>query len=183
MPPTEHAEGIPSTLVPLAAGAAHLQQLCDMLATSNLFGDLSRGKLETLAKYVHAFTAAKDTPIFLEGKYAGFMCIIIKGHVKIYRDSGGGRTMLLAHADAGNSLGEMSIIDGLPHSATAVAADEVTLVTMTRADFTKLVDENPSLATKVLWRFTRLMSQRLRTTSGILVDSLDVLGGRPQAVE
>lgn len=38
MPPTEHAEGIPSALVPLAAGAAHLQQLCDMLATSNLRG-------------------------------------------------------------------------------------------------------------------------------------------------
>jgi CRP/FNR family transcriptional regulator, cyclic AMP receptor protein len=178
MPPTEHAEGIPSMLVPFAAGAAHRQRLCDMLGTSNLFGDLSREKLETLAKYVRAFIATKDTPIFLEGGYAGFMCIIIKGRVKIYRDSGGGRTVLLAEADAGNSLGEMSIIDGLPHSATAVAVDEVTLVTMTRADFTRLVDENPRLATKILWRFTRLMSQRLRNTSGMLVDSLDVLRSR-----
>lgn len=178
MRPTEHAEGIPSMLVPLAAGAAHGQQLCDMLGTSNLFGDLSRGKLETLVKYVRAFTAAKDTPIFLEGRYAGFMCIIIKGRVKIYRDSGGGRTVLLAEAETGNSLGEMSIIDGLPHSATAIAVDEVTLVTMTRADFTRLVDENPRLATKILWRFTRLMSQRLRNTSGMLVDSLDVLRDR-----
>jgi CRP/FNR family cyclic AMP-dependent transcriptional regulator len=178
MPPTEHAEGIPGTLVPLTAGDMHSQQLCDMLAISNLFGDLSREKLETLAKYVRAFTAAKNTPIFLEGHYAGFMCIIIKGRVKIYRDSGGGRTVLLAEADAGNSLGEMSIIDGLPHSATAVAVEEVTLVTMTRADFTKLVDDNPRLATKILWRFTRLMSQRLRNTSGMLVDSLDVLRDR-----
>jgi CRP/FNR family transcriptional regulator, cyclic AMP receptor protein len=178
MSPTEHAQGIPSTLVPLAVDAAHRQALCDMLATSNIFGDLSRDKLGTLAKYVGAFTAAKDTPIFLEGSYAGFMCIIIKGRVKIYRDSGGGRSVLLAEADAGNSLGEMSIIDGLPHSATAVAVDAVTLVTMTRADFTKLVDDNPRLATKILWRFTRLMSQRLRNTSGMLVDSLDVLRGR-----
>lgn len=165
-------------LLPLAAGAGHRQQLCDMLGGSNLFGDLSREHLETLAKYVRAFTATKDTPIFLEGSYAGFMCIIIKGTVKIYRDSGGGRTVLLAEADAGNSLGEMSIIDGLPHSATAVAVDDVTLVTMTRADFTRLVDENPRLATKILWRFTRLMSQRLRNTSGMLVDSLDVLRSR-----
>lgn len=161
-------------LVPLAAGAAHRQRLCDMLVTSNLFGDLSRENLETLAKYVRAFTAAKDTPIFLEGRYAGFMCIIVKGKVKIYRDSGGGRTVLLAEADAGSSLGEMSIIDGLPHSATAVAVEEVALITMTRADFTRLVDDNPRLATKILWRFTRLMSQRLRNTSGMLVDSLDV---------
>ena len=147
MPPTEHAEGVPSMSVPLAAGAAHRQQLCDMLGTSNLLGDLSKGELETLAKYVRAFSAAKDTPIFLEGSYAGFMCIIIKGKAKIYRDSGGGCTMLLA--EAGNSLGEMSIIDGLSHSATAVAVDEVTLVTMTHADFTgsstktKIGDENP----------------------------------------
>jgi hypothetical protein len=48
--------GVSFTLVPLAAGAAHLQQPCDMLATSNLFGNLSRDKLETLAKYAHAFT-------------------------------------------------------------------------------------------------------------------------------
>lgn len=149
MPPTKHAEGVPSMSVLLAAGAAHRQQLCDMLGTSNLLGDLSKGELQTLAKYVRAFSAAKDTPIFLEGSYAGFMCIIIKGRAKIYRDSGGGCTMLLAEAEAGNSLGEMSIIDGLSHSATAVAVDEVTLVTMTRADFTgssmktQIGDENP----------------------------------------
>ena len=62
MLPTEHAEGILSTLAPLAAGAAHLQQLCDMLATSNLFGDLSRDKLETLAKWCTPLLRQKTHP-------------------------------------------------------------------------------------------------------------------------
>jgi hypothetical protein len=40
MPPAERAEGVSGMLVPFAAGAAHRQRLCDMLASSNLFGDL-----------------------------------------------------------------------------------------------------------------------------------------------
>ena len=170
---------IPLSLKPVAADAAHRDALCTMLASSNLFADLSRDNIETLAKYARAYTVAKDATIFLEGQYAGFMCIIMKGRVKVLKDSGGGRSKVIAEADAGNSLGEMSMIDGLPHSATAVAIEPVTVVTLTRADFTKIVAESPQLATKILWRFARLMSERLRHTSSMLVDSLDLLTGGP----
>ncbi len=165
----------PGSLDLLAAGPAHKEELCNMLASSNLFSDLSRGKIEILAKYVRAFTAKSGTPVFIEGEYAGFMCIVIKGRLKIVKDSGEGRSKVIAEADAGKSLGEMSMLDGLPHSATAVAVEPVTLVTLQRKDFSRIVDENPKLAAKILWRFARIMSERLRDTSGLLVDSLDSL--------
>ncbi|MFQ5936535.1 MAG: cyclic nucleotide-binding domain-containing protein [Acidiferrobacterales bacterium] len=174
------AEDVPKSLEPILTGYEHHDELCHVLASSNLFADLSSQQIETLAKYVRAFVARTDTPIFLEGSYTGFMCVIIKGRVRVFKDSGGGRSKLLGEAEAGNSLGEMSMIDGQPHSATAVAVEPVTLITLTREDFTRIVDENPRLATKILWRFTRLISQRLRSTSGMLVDSLDLLtGGKP----
>lgn len=175
----EQVPVIPLSFKPIAADAGHRQELRGMLASSNLFVDLSRDNIKTLAKYARAYTAAKNTAIFLEGEYAGFMCIIMKGRVKVFKDSGDGRSKLIAEADAGNSLGEMSMLDGLPPSATAVAAESVTLVTLTRADFTKIAAENPQLATKILWRFARLMSERLRHTSDMLVDSLDLLTGSP----
>jgi CRP-like cAMP-binding protein len=175
----EHVPVIPLSLKPIAADAGHRDELCAMLASSNLFADLSPGNIKTLAKYARAYAAAKDTTIYLEGQYAGFMCIIMKGRVRVFKDSGEGRSKLIAEADAGNSLGEMSMLDGLPHSATAVAAEPVMLVTLTRADFTKIVAESPELATKILWRFARLMSERLRHTSDMLVDSLDLLTSAP----
>lgn len=175
----ERAPIIPLSFEPLAADAGHRQALRGMLASSNLFADLSLDNIKTLAKYARAYSAAKDTTIFLEGQYAGFMCIIMRGRVKVFKDSDDGRSKLIAEADAGNSLGEMSMLDGLPPSATAVAAESVTLVTLTRADFTKIVAESPQLATKILWRFARLMSERLRHTSDMLVDSLDLLTSDP----
>jgi CRP/FNR family transcriptional regulator, cyclic AMP receptor protein len=124
---------------------------------------------------VCAYTAKEGATVFLEGDLAGFMCIVVSGQLKIFKDSGGGRSKVIAHAGAGTSLGEMSMIDNQPHSATAVAVEPVMLITLTRADFTRIVDESPKLATKILWRFAQLMSQRLRNTSGMLVDSLDHL--------
>lgn len=171
----EQAPVIPLSLKPIAADVGHREELRAMLASSKLFADLSPENVNTLAKYARAYSAAKDAAIFLEGQYAGFMCIIMRGRVKVFKDSGDGHSKLIAEADAGNSLGEMSMLDGLPPSATAVAAESVTLVTLTRADFTQIAAESPQLATKILWRFARLMSERLRHTSDLLVDSLDML--------
>lgn len=172
---SEHAELMPATLEPLAEGDQATETLCEMLERSQLFGDLPREGLETLAKYTRAYRAPKDTALFLEGKYAGFMCIVVSGRVRVFRDSGGGRSKVIAHATAGNTLGEMSMLDGLPHSATAVAVEPTVIVSLTRRDFTRIVNEDPKLATRILWRFSRLLSERLRETSALLVDSLDLL--------
>lgn len=172
---TNNSDAVPDSLNLVGADSGHKEELCNMLQSSDIFGDLSRRKIETLAKYVHAYTADEDTAIFVEGEHAGFMCIVIKGRLKVLKDSGGGRSKVIADVDPGKSLGEMSMIDGLPHSATTVAVEPVTLVTLTREDFSHIVEENPKLAAKILWRFARIMSQRLRNTTGMLVDSLDLL--------
>lgn len=164
---------IPGSLSLVAAGPAHKDELCSMLEQSSMFGNLSRRRLEALANYVRAFRAEKDTTIFIEGQLAGFMCIIIEGRLTIFKDSGTGRSKQIAEVGPGKSLGEMSMIDGLPHSATAVAIEPVTLVMLTRDDLNRILEEKPRLAVKILWQFAQLMSQRLRRISGMFVDSLE----------
>ncbi|MFQ5994941.1 MAG: cyclic nucleotide-binding domain-containing protein [Acidiferrobacterales bacterium] len=169
------ASSLDGQLFELGVGRGYQTELRAMLQGSNLFGDLSERQIETLAKYLRAYAVKQDASIFVEGQHARFMCIIMQGRVKILKDSGGGRTKAIAEAGTGKSLGEMAMIDDLPNSATVVAVEPVKLVTLTREDFTRLVDENPKLAAKILWRFAKIMSERLRDTSGMLADSLDLL--------
>ncbi len=172
---SEHTVAVPSALEPIADGDRANAMVCELLERSNLFSDLARDGVETLAKYTRAYRVPKDATLFVEGKHAGFMCIVVSGRVRVFRDSGGGRSKVIAHATAGNTLGEMSMFDGEPHSATAVATEPTLIVALNRRDFTRLVDEDPKLATRILWRFSRLISERLRQTSAMLVDSLDLL--------
>jgi CRP/FNR family cyclic AMP-dependent transcriptional regulator len=66
----------------------------------------------------------------------------------------------------------MSLVDGEPRSASVVADEPTTLVVLTAEGFACLSSEVPRLAIKVLLKISKLISQRLRQTSGTLVDYL-----------
>ena len=71
------------------------------------------------------------------------------------------------------SLGEMTIVDGEPRSATAVAVASSTLAVLTQENFLLIMRDKPALSAKLLLKIAQLLSQRLRLTSGILVDYLE----------
>jgi CRP-like cAMP-binding protein len=75
-------------------------------------------------------------------------------------------------AAAGRIVGEMSLMDGEPRSASVVADEPTTFVLLTGEGFSRLSSEVPRLAVKVLLKISKLISQRLRQTSGALVDYL-----------
>ena len=64
----------------------------------------------------------------------------------------------------------MSLIDGEPRSATAVAESNCVLLVLTRERLDQLATKAPGLAYKVLLLLARLISQRLRQTSGKFVE-------------
>ena len=64
----------------------------------------------------------------------------------------------------------MSVIDGKPLSASAISLTDATILIMTRADFLNLLKKNSNLGIKILYRVAKLISERLRTTTGRLAD-------------
>ena len=66
----------------------------------------------------------------------------------------------------------MSLIDGEPRSASVIAEEPSLLVVLTGEGLAALSSDVPRLAIKVLLKIAKLISQRLRQTSGALVDSL-----------
>jgi CRP-like cAMP-binding protein len=83
-----------------------------------------------------------------------------------------GQHKKLAEIRSGKSIGEMSVIDGLPNSATVIAGDPSVLILLTRQDLSHIAHTHPQVSIKLLWHLANLLSQRLRHTSGRLIDRL-----------
>lgn len=100
--------------------------------------------------------------LFLEGDPPGTVYAIVDGAVQVSATGPDGAELRLNVCGAGELLGEVSAIDGLPRSASAVAVGgPVRVLTVPAGRFNRLLESTPGLALQVL----RLLASRLRTAT------------------
>jgi len=95
--------------------------------------------------------------IFHEGDLGTEMYIIQEGQVEILHLSTDGPRRL-ALLEKGDFFGEMSILDELPRTATAVAVSDARLVEIDGATFDEMLRANPEIAIRIM----RKLSLRVR---------------------
>jgi CRP/FNR family transcriptional regulator, cyclic AMP receptor protein len=89
------------------------------------------------------------------------------GLLKVTIVSGSGAERILAFLGQGAIVGELSIIDGLPRSATVVAVRDAGVSFLSRAEFEAFADQHPELYKSLV----RLLAQRLRETDKVVAAS------------
>jgi len=129
-------------------------------------------EIESLAAHLDVKRLQKGGIVCREGDGDPALFIIAKGSVSVLKHDREEKEKLLARLGPGQTLGEMALLDGQPRSATAVAAEDLVLLVFTRAALERLIEEKPRLGVKLLWKLARLLSQRLRQTSGALAEHL-----------
>lgn len=157
----------------LGAGSTFHDEFCGLLEGAHIFNDLEWQEIEILSNYMQAYRAKRGITLFHEGEIGDYMCLILEGQVNILKEAQDAGEKVVSVVDRGKTLGEMAMVDGEPRSATAVTATDTKLAMLTRHNFNRLIQEKPALAVKILMKVARLLSQRLRRTSGILVDYLE----------
>ncbi len=134
--------------------------------------DFSDRELRAMADPMGLYQAAAGAVIFEEGSREAWMGIVAGGHVDIRKADRSGSDCLLATLGVGKVMGEMALVDTVARSARAVALTDARILVLTKPEFERLLVTSPSLGVKLLLALARLMSSRLRLTSGRLVDSL-----------
>ncbi|MGI9605653.1 MAG: Crp/Fnr family transcriptional regulator [Acidimicrobiales bacterium] len=121
-------------------------------------------------------TYRKGSLVFLDGDTVGDVLLITSGQIKITVASHDGREVLIDIRGEGEVIGEMSLIDNSPRSASAFALTSPTeaLVIPVRA-FREFVDNEFSF-TRVL--LDEMVSKLRDTTRHQLEFGLDDVGGR-----
>lgn len=125
-----------------------------------------------LVEFMKACSGGPGTVLCKEGDTDSFLGIVIDGSATVLKSSSGGSPKTVGRVGKDKSFGEMSVLNREPRSATVVADTDVRLLVLTRAEFDRLVDTQPKVAAKFLLRTARLLSQRLRETTGQLAEEL-----------
>jgi CRP-like cAMP-binding protein len=159
--------------VPLPRFASTVRKRSDLIFLTEWSQILSWDNTLQFAEYVDAFEAKKGVEIFRQGQLGHYLCLLVEGRVEISRQDSEGKKKTLATVGPGKTFGEMSLIDGEPRSASAIALDDSRVLILTEENFLRLLDQHPQLGVTVLMKLATLMSQRLRRTSVMLVDFLD----------
>jgi len=140
----------------------------------SLFADLADEDIRDLMVVARRRTYRSGEVIFHRDDPGQVLYIVKEGKVKICLISPDGQEITLAVFGKGECFGELTMLDGLPRSADAVAMEKVECYTLQRSDFHKAIIKNPKIAIQVL----ESMSKRLRTTDQMVEDLifLDVYG-------
>lgn len=157
----------------LGSGIASSDRISALLENAQMFRDFEWSQIATLAAYIQLYRATPGTVLFREGEKGDFMCVVLEGKLEIHKENHQHVEKTVATAFPGRSLGEMAMVDGEPRSATAVVIEPTMLAVLTHENFLLIMRDKPALATKILMKIAQLLSQRLRQTSGILVDYLE----------
>lgn len=148
-------------------------RIATMLEKAQMFKDFDWAQIEALSSHIQVYRAAPGAVLFREGDRGDFMCILLDGRLEVHKEDNRRIDKTVTTIYPGRSLGEMTIVDGEPRSATAVAVVQSTLAVLTQENFMQIMRDKPALSAKLLFKIAQLLSQRLRLTSGILVDYLE----------
>lgn len=150
-------------------------QLREFLSNIKLWCGLPAEQIEQLARIAIAKTYTKGEIIFQAGDEGSGFFIIVSGRVKVYKTSAEGKEQILHLFGTGDHFAEVPAFDGQNFPASAMALETSELLFFPRISFLNLLQEQPSLAIKILGVFAR----HLRIMAQLVEDlSLKEVPGR-----
>ncbi len=145
----------------------------NILSDIKLFEGLSSAQLDWVAKHAHRriFTAGTNVLTIEQPGEAVF--IILHGTVKIHIEQGE-RDVIISVLGSGDILGEMSLIDSVGRSASAITLENSLMLWMDKTTFYHILDNFPPVARNLV----KILTARVRLSDQVIqsLATLDVNG-------
>ena len=139
-----------------------------MLSTKSIFLDLSESELASVHARCRRRGVQKREEVIQQGAGGDEMFIVERGRLKMTAVSPQGKEIAFGILEAGDTFGEMAMLDGERRSATITALEPCELMTLSRESFKTLIAEQPEIAIRLMV----ILSHRLRHTSRLYEDSV-----------
>jgi extracellular factor (EF) 3-hydroxypalmitic acid methyl ester biosynthesis protein len=131
-----------------------------------LLGELTPEDLDWLFAAGHERQVSANAQIIVEGQHLDALYFVLQGLLGIRSEALGDST--LTHLGPGEILGEMSLLENKPASATVLAVENSLLLALPCDLLQRKLDENPHLAARFYHALGRIVSGRLRDNMGML---------------
>ena len=128
------------------------KEMVVMLGNVALFGGFSKRELNSIQSFGKQVTHPKGKNLAVEGEPGVAFHLILSGRASVFV-RGRKRTTL----GAGDSFGEVSLIDGGPRTATVTAESDVETLSIAAWDFKSLLHRSPLMSRKLLLQLCRFL--------------------------
>jgi serine/threonine protein phosphatase PrpC/CRP-like cAMP-binding protein len=153
-----------------AARASDLANRVDVLKRMPLFRHLTYKEIMRLLNVTEVKSYKAGEPIITEGSEGEELFLILSGKIRLHKSEA-----FITFLERGAHFGEMALVDRSPRSASATAEEASRALMLRRRDFYEIIRKEPVLATKLLWSFVQVLTERLRKTTA------DLSGARLEA--
>lgn len=129
-----------------------------------LFYDFHDSEIDAVDSMIHPVSLRPEQYLFYEGTNSDNLYLLLEGQVRIEKNG-----QLLTSLDHGNYFGELSILDGQPHSASVYATSASKLLAV---NVTKLKEAEPQAYSKLIINLAKSLPEMVRKSSETATASL-----------
>ncbi len=129
-----------------------------------IFDGLEEGELTKIAGLCHVIDKKAGEVILRAGEQGDVFYMLMNGRLDIYAPD---NQTLIGHVNAGDFLGEISLVTKEPYNATAVAAADVKLIVLKQHDFENLINRYPRIGMKVMRNIAVSVGGKLNALGGL----------------
>ncbi len=117
----------------------------ELLKGVPLFARCSRGDLRQIATLADEADLDEGRTLIREGDRAREFFVVVEGSLRVTR-----KGTKVADLGAGDVIGEIALVADVPRTATVTTSSPVRLLVLTDRGFRDLLEQSPSIATKIL---------------------------------
>lgn len=142
--------------------------LISALAKITFFDDLAESELQILMNYMSLYELKSGEFLFKEGEIGQYVAFVVEGRLEVLKKTITGTEIAITTIAKGYSIGDMSLIDQTPRSASIRARTRSILAILPQSAFKIVRQKYPEIGIKILIGFARFQTENLRKTSNQL---------------
>lgn len=135
----------------------------DILTKIDLFQGISAQDIDFVTEHLNFTSYAAEQIICSEGEIGKEFFIILAGKVSVFKTDQKEKDCEIVKLDAGESFGEMSLIDEMARSASVSAVENTKVAVLTREALASMRQENLEVYSQILFNLAKEFSSRLRS--------------------
>ncbi len=145
LPLTERLAVSNKTTAPAAEATAEEKLEKKELEASSLFSAFPAEALEDILESTSLRSFQEGDIIVTEGEEGRSLFLVVSGEVKVFTRGQKGDHIQLAELGPGDFFGEVSMLTGVPRTATITARSQVNLIELTRESVDRIAADHPKV--------------------------------------
>lgn len=123
------------------------------------FSSLTIAEIDAVLQHATVQRLAPNAHLVTEGQPGSNVYVVLSGRLKVVSGAGSARELILGISGPGELLGELSMLDRQPRSASVIAIEPVRVLTLQRRELIPLLQAHPEAALQMIAALTQQIRQ------------------------